>query len=182
MPWKLGSIFGHPGKSFPHRHSHWHSPSPYPLPFSSSRRFSSNAALINAKCVNACGNCPDARPMDSTLLQRDPSDSRNPTFFQREIELYSPHRSWPNIRSARRNTCRRFLRSRSGHLLSCTTASIAKSDAPPNRRPAIASSRNCPGTRWPSWQRTGYMTTSTPGQAPGFILQTIQRPDHLSLQ
>jgi hypothetical protein len=50
--------FGHPGKSFPH----WHSPSPYPFPFSSRRRFSSNAALINAKCVNACGKLPRCSP------------------------------------------------------------------------------------------------------------------------
>ena len=35
---------------------------PYPFPFSSSRRFSSNAALINAKCVNACGKLPRCSP------------------------------------------------------------------------------------------------------------------------
>ena len=50
--------FGHPGKSF----SLGHSPSPYPFPFSSRRRFSSNAALINAKCVNACGKLPRCSP------------------------------------------------------------------------------------------------------------------------
>ena len=35
---------------------------PYPLPFSSSRRFNSNAALINPKCVNACGKLPRCSP------------------------------------------------------------------------------------------------------------------------
>jgi hypothetical protein len=35
---------------------------PYPFPFSSSRRFSSKAALINAKCVNACGKLPRCSP------------------------------------------------------------------------------------------------------------------------
>jgi hypothetical protein len=58
MPWKLGSISVIQENLFPH----WHSPYPYPFPFSSSRRFSSYAALINAKCVNACGKLPRCSP------------------------------------------------------------------------------------------------------------------------
>lgn len=35
---------------------------PYPLPYASSRRCSSKAALINAKCVKACGKLPRCSP------------------------------------------------------------------------------------------------------------------------